>query len=126
MSDRNGKGQYEKGHPGGPGRPPKARELAYLAVLREKLTLAEWGQIVEQTIRDAKSQDPIARDRARRFLAEYAIGKPAQTLHINPAGEGDTFAQYDDLSDEELRAIIAQAERGSRAADSRLARDKDD
>lgn len=115
MSERNADGTYKKGASGNPGgRPSKARELAYLAVLREALTLDDWRAIVAQAKADALTTgfgegEGATRDKARRFLAEYTIGKPAQTLHVE-RGDGGAFDEYDDLSDDELRAIIANEE----------------
>ncbi len=108
MDERDEKGQFKKGHEGIGGRPPKAREQAILAVIREVVTLEKWHAIIEKAVNDAISdEDGRTRDKARRFLAEYQIGKPAQTIRLQQTN--DEADAYDELSDEELRAIIAAA-----------------
>lgn len=106
QADRNEKGQFEKGSSGNPvGRPSKAREQAYLAVLVEEVSLEDWRTIVRKAKDDATtSKDFRAREYGRRFIADYAIGKPKQTIAIRAGKTGDEFAE---LSDDELRAIIA-------------------
>lgn len=93
-------GRFRSGASGNPhGRPPKAREQAYLDTLKERLSLEAWGQIVDEAIEAAKGGD----DKARTWLGDYAIGRPKQTIAIsNQNGADDEFGQ---LSDEELHAI---------------------
>lgn len=106
MSERNEKGQFEKGNQGGPGRPAKAREQAILQIGREVVTLERWREIFERAYQDAvKDEDGRTRDKARRFLAEYQIGKPAQIIKLHQSS--DETDEYADLSDDELRAIVA-------------------
>lgn len=112
MSERNEKGQFEKGNTGGPGRPAKAREQAILQIGREVVTLERWREIFERAYKDAiEDEDGRTRDKARRFLAEYQIGKPAQIIKLHQSN--DETDEYADLSDDELRAIVAEAEAGS-------------
>lgn len=108
MSDiqREANGYFQKGTSGNPaGRPTKARELAYLAVLKEVLTLEDWRKIVQLAVKDATRGKAKVRAEARRFLAEYAIGKPPQTIRLQD--DADPFEKFNDLTDEELRAIVA-------------------
>lgn len=108
MSDRDAQGKFQKGGPGGPGRPAKARELAYLAVLREEVTLEDWRRVIQAAKADATNASPLdgpTRDKARRFLADYLIGRPAQTIHLDD--EQSVYDAYDELSDEALEAIVA-------------------
>lgn len=105
---RNEKGQFADGHKGGPGRPSKAREAAYLAVFTEEVTLDDWRDIVRTAKQDATTgEDGKTREFGRRFIADYAIGKPKQTLQLTPR---DVYNEYADVSDEELDAIIAAGE----------------
>jgi hypothetical protein len=114
MNERNDKGQFAQGNQVGPGRPTKARELAYLAVLTEEVTLDDWRKIVRTAKKDATAgEDGKTREFGRRFIADYAIGKPKQTVQI---GQRDTFNEFADVSDEELNAIIAAAESDDRAS----------
>jgi hypothetical protein len=111
MDERKANGQFAEGGPGGPGRPPKARELAYLAILKEVVTLDAWREIVAKAVEDATaSADPIARNQARRFLAEYAIGKPTQSIRVR--SDSDPFEDFASLSDEELEAIASDTDDG--------------
>ena len=115
MSERNEKGQFEKGNQGGPGRPAKAREQAILQIGSEVVTLERWREIFERAYTDAtKDEDGRTRDKARRFIAEYQIGKPAQIIKLHQSS--DDTDEYADLSDDELRAIVAEAE--ARSSDS--------
>ena len=106
---------FPKGVSGNPsGRPPKARELAALAVAREIIGLAEWREIWKKALTDATTaEDGATRDKARRFIAEYLIGKPANTVKFVNDDDGglDEFA---DLTDDELRAIVDAAEAAER------------
>ena len=109
MDERDEKGHFKEGHKGIGGRPAKAREQAILQIGREVVTLERWREIFEKAYNDAvKDEDGRTRDKARRWLAEYAIGKPAQTIKIN-SGESDAVDEFYELSDDELRAIIADA-----------------
>lgn len=104
-SDRNEKGQFKEGGSGGPGRPAKAREEAILKIGREVVTLDRWREIFEQAYKDAiGGEDSKGRDKARRFLAEYLVGKPAQTLKIRNE-DADDYDEFADLTDDELRRI---------------------
>lgn len=116
MSERNEKGQYEKGVTGNPnGRPPKAREAAYLAVLRETITIDDWKQVVLQAKTDALSgEDGKTREFGRRFLADYCIGKPQQSISIE---RGSGINEFADVSDAELDAIIAADDAKRRAGE---------
>jgi hypothetical protein len=71
---KNGKdaktGRFVKGHPGGPGRPRKEVERAYLDELRRLVPLSEWGKVVARALEDAKKGDARARD----WLSKYLVG----------------------------------------------------
>lgn len=111
MSDRKADGTFAPGCQPGPGRPAKARELAYLAIAREIVTLDKWRKILHKTVEDATAcEDQVARNQARRFLAEYLIGKPAQSIRIRD--DRDPFEDFAHLSDEELEAIASSADDG--------------
>lgn len=111
MSDqtRDGQGRFVKGSAGGPGRYNKARELAYLAVFQEIVQLDDWRKVIAQAVRDANdSLDSKTRERGRRFLADYVIGRPKQVVQVER--EQTPFDELDRYNDEELRAILAAAE----------------
>lgn len=106
-------GRFGVGNKGGPGRPPKAREAAYAAVLREILTLGEWGIIVRAAILRAQNGDA----QARQWLTDYAIGRAPQAVDIRhvEGEEASLEEQFAGYSDEELLAILAAVEGGGTA-----------
>jgi hypothetical protein len=73
---RNPDGTFAAGNPGGPGRPRRATEQAYLTALSDTLTLEEWRAIVARAVQDAKNGD----GKAREWLAQYALGAEPLTL----------------------------------------------
>lgn len=59
---RDENGRFRPGASGNPhGRPPKAREQAYLDTLKERLGLEAWAKIVDKAIKDAQGGDDKAR-----------------------------------------------------------------
>jgi hypothetical protein len=108
---RDARGRFQPGNKGSPGRPSKAREAAYVAVLREILSLSEWGFIVRGAILRAQNGDA----QARQWLSDYAVGKPTQAIDVRAVEEGEPGLeeQFSHLSDEELVAIVAAARSGS-------------
>ena len=110
MAERNNRGQFVAGHTGMGGRPSRAQELAYLEIMCEVVKLGDWKSIVGRAKKDALSDAAHERETGRRFLAEYLIGKPAR-LYFEPEPlpeeDIDPYSEYEKLSDEELRAIIA-------------------
>lgn len=67
---RTATGQFAKGNPGGPGRPPRHVEVTYMAGLFAACTLDDWTEIVRRAVDDAKQGDAKARD----WLASYMVG----------------------------------------------------
>ena len=79
MVERDAHGRFKKGSTGNPnGRPPRATEEEYLCAFNETLTVDDWVRIVRKAITQARGGD---RD-ARRFLADYALGKPEQRMRL--------------------------------------------
>jgi hypothetical protein len=71
---RNGNGRFSLGNPGGPGRPPRLTEAAYLAALAEEVPLEVWRIICQRAVRDALAGDARARD----WLSRYLMGNPGE------------------------------------------------
>jgi hypothetical protein len=71
--ERDEKGQFEKGNSGGPGRPKRPTEIAFMRTLVEECDLEKWRSIIASTIKAAEDGDPRARD----FLAKYLLGESA-------------------------------------------------
>lgn len=106
-NERGEKGHFAQGWKGGPGRPSKAREKARLAILSAVVTEDKWKAICEKAVDDAISdEDGRTRDKARRFVAEYLIGKPRQTIALTKDDDAGAD-EYDDLTDDDLRDIIS-------------------
>ncbi len=75
-SGRNPNGTFAEGNPGGPGRPSRATERQYMAVVMAACDLDTWQAIVERAVADAKNGDSTA----RAWLASYLLGKPSPNL----------------------------------------------
>lgn len=105
--ERESNGQFAKGNKVGQGygRRTQREEDLRVAVLSQETTPEKWRAICAKAIEDAiDGLDGRTRERGRRFIAEYLIGKPNQAITIN-AGWRDPFAEWDNLSDAELRQI---------------------
>lgn len=80
VGDRDRAGRFAPGNGGGPGRPRRATERAYLATISAACPPDAWREIVSRAVADAKAGDAKARD----WLAAYLVGRPetaAVTLH---------------------------------------------
>jgi hypothetical protein len=82
-ADRDDKGRFLRGHPGGPGRPRRAVEMEYLATLANEVPLTRWKRIVRRAVRDAMAGDP----KARRWIGEFVIGRQPDSLTALAATE---------------------------------------
>lgn len=80
---RDDKGRFQKGNGGGPGRPPKERELRFYEITLSSVTFEDWGDIVKRAVADAKRGDTAA----RKWLSDYIIGTPEQKLDVTTNGE---------------------------------------
>ncbi len=65
-------GRFLPGNPGGPGRPRRAVEADYLAVLSEAVPMERWRKICET----ARDQAVAGDAKAREWLGSYLAGKP--------------------------------------------------
>jgi hypothetical protein len=71
MADgRDDKGRFLKGNAGGPGRPQRETERAYLTALVGVVSLRAWRAICKQAVADARAGDRHARE----WLGRYLIG----------------------------------------------------
>ena len=80
---RDRSGRFTKGNPGGPGRPPRATEAEYLGALADMVSLADWREIAEKAVQQAKRGDATA----RKWLSDYLMGAPLQKTDITSKGE---------------------------------------
>lgn len=128
---RNEAGRFQKGNPGGPGRPKGSganpKRVQYVHATFESVSVQEWKAILAKAKRDALGvkiiaqdgrsvvvDDPesigIVRSNARIFIRDAIIGKPAQSIHVD--SESDAYDEYAGFSDDELRAIISAGDGG--------------
>lgn len=88
MVERDEKGRFTKGSSGNPaGRPRRATEERYLAVLCEAVPLTRWRKIVERAVVDAEKGD----DKARRWLGDYVIGRPTEYVNTDVTSGGNAL-----------------------------------
>ncbi len=80
MTDRNAAGQFAQGNSGGPGRPRRAVEQEYLAILRETVPLDAWKAICERAAKDAKAGNPKAREWLSRYLLDGNLAARVEIL----------------------------------------------
>lgn len=72
MDKRDKGGKFAAGNSGGPGRPKRETEVAYLRVMLEEVPLDTWREIVRNVVKRAKSGDA----KAIAWLSGYVIGLP--------------------------------------------------
>ena len=97
--DRDEQGRFVAGNAGGPGRPRRAIEREYLAVISEVVTLEDWRAIVARAVEAARQGD----ERARVWLAKYLLGDMPITLTELAARE-----LLDVSPDREVAARVAE------------------
>lgn len=88
---RQSKGRFAAGNKFGQGRPRRAVEREYLAVLSDVVPLDAWRKVVERALQDAQAGD----DKARVWLAKYlldGIGNPLFQLAVREE-QGETTDQ---------------------------------
>lgn len=104
-------GRFKPGWKGGPGRPSRVTEAARLAIASEVVTDQDWRALFEKALDDAiNGADGATRDRGRRFLADYLLGRPINRVAL-ANDEPEAPANLDHLSDDELRAIALREPR---------------
>lgn len=102
---RDDRGQFTKGNPGGPGRPRRATE-AELTVLSEACPPERWRAICERAVTDAEA----GCNKARSWVSSYLLGPPSpnrlKVLAAHECAGTDQVAgmarklKYDDMVDQ--------------------------
>jgi hypothetical protein len=110
MSDRNRDpqtGRFAPGWRGGPGRPRRAIEADYLAVLSEAVPMERWRAIVEKAVEQAASGDA----KAREWLAGYLMPRPGEGSPLAEAAAAAVVG-FDPFEDDVAKVVknIEQAE----------------
>lgn len=95
-SIRDEKGRFKPGYSGGPGRPNKKREEAYLNAILDVLTPEQVAVMVKDL---AGSTSWRAQAFAAELVMHYALGKPVQRVHQTGNGLADVLAMLNDKSD---------------------------
>ena len=72
VSVRDQGGRFVAGHPGMGGRPRRAIEQDYLAVLSDEVPLDRWKVVIQRALADAERGDA----KAREWLGGYLAGRP--------------------------------------------------
>ena len=96
MGDRHHNGQFAAGNPGGPGRPRRAVEREYMAVIGDTVTPDDWKRIVQRARDDALAGDAKARD----WLAKFLLGEKPPTLLSLAAAEESGFSVDQEVADQ--------------------------
>jgi hypothetical protein len=99
-NDRDEKGRFCAGTPGGPGRPPRPAEEKYLRTMTRVVKLKDWRAICERARADALAGDA----RARAWLSDYLLGKPNQRVPLDVRIEASHQEQ-----EERVRATLSSA-----------------
>ncbi len=96
MATRDESGRFAIGNAGGPGRPRRTIESAYMAALGDAVSLDDWQAIVSRAVADAKAGESKARD----WLTRYLIGSTPPSLLAIAAREERSASETDDPVDE--------------------------
>ena len=100
---RNPDGTFAKGHAGGPGRPPRQTEQAYLRTLAATITQDDWRAIVQTAIADAKAGDA----RARQWLSDWLLRGVPTLLDLAAADELEVDAVSDRVEDLRMARLLS-------------------
>lgn len=96
-------GRFAIGNPGGPGRPRRQTEGAYLGTMMEVVSLDTWKTIVTAAVTAAQAGD----HQARQWLARYLVGEPSTTAPTPLSVVIDTLLARDEAMDK-ATAILAE------------------
>lgn len=86
---RDEKGRFKPGYSGGPGRPKKDVENAYLNAVMDALSPTELTDLIKQLM-ETEGWRPKAF--AAELIMHYALGKPVQRVHQTGNGLADILA----------------------------------
>ena len=96
VKKRDAHGRFLPGAPGGPGRPPAAKEERYYQLTREAVTENDWLAIVTTTIERAKKGDRWARE----WLGNYLLGRPVQRVDASIVDQSLQILYVNDWRDD--------------------------
>jgi len=81
--NRDSKGRFLPGNPGGPGRPRRAIELEYAEALRETVPIERFKRMADKVATHVEETGSI---RAFMALSDRILGRPAQTIVTEDSG----------------------------------------
>ncbi|MBA4107357.1 MAG: hypothetical protein C0485_16550 [Pirellula sp.] len=84
---RDPSGRFAPGCSGGPGRPSRSTEHAYVRVTIAGVTPERWAKIVERAAVDAEAGDPTARAWLTRILCGITPPTPKELAVMEAAGQ---------------------------------------
>ena len=87
-------GQFVKGHSGNPyGRRGRTSSLVSNEIVRiiQEEAKEEWPLMIKKVIKMIKEEGNV---QALRWLSDYAIGKPAETINIQDDSETELLPQF--------------------------------
>jgi hypothetical protein len=71
VADRDARGRFGKGNPGGPGRPKRSIEQQYLDAAIGVVSITAWKAIIRKAVKQAKQGD----FRGREWLGNLMMGR---------------------------------------------------
>ena len=104
---RDANGTFARGNPGGPGRPRRETEAAYLRTLRDAVPLDDWRAICERAATDAMAGDA----KSREWLAKYLMPADLTTPPEDPQVQFTESDLEQVFEQADRRAAIEQATR---------------
>lgn len=118
---RNGRGQFAKGNPGGPGNPYARRAARLRSALLQTVTPEDIRAAVKALIAKAKAGDLAA----IRELMDRAIGKPPQAVTVEAllaeSNKVDVRQYFHPLQDDEFRRWLTDCVTTGKATLEQLA-----
>ena len=107
--------RFQKGNPGGPGRPKS--KVDYRAIFDQCVTAEAFFKIIDKAVEDAISGAPATRARARAFVVSFVLAPIPKTVKVESGEESTTDSRklLDALVElvpaEALQAVLTAAEK---------------
>lgn len=90
--DRDAKGRFVKGRHGGPGRPPRQVETAYLTLLTTEVKPDYWAAICRRAVADAMKGNAQAREWLGRYLLGDSVASATEIPAVPLTNAADALA----------------------------------
>ena len=115
MSTETKAHQFQKGNPGGPGRPKG--KVDYRAILDKCVTAEAFYLIMDRAVQDAISGSPATRARARAFVVSFVLAPIPKTVKVESAEDSSTDSRklldalVEVIPAETLQAVLDASEK---------------